>query len=61
MILNYATKAAGQVTDTANQTCSALGRYPENIEQLTSIREFQNTVPEKVRALICTGGGTMAL
>ncbi len=48
MVATYATKAALSVVESTGTICTALSRFPENIEQLTSTREFQATVPEKV-------------
>jgi hypothetical protein len=50
MILQHATNSSNAICETAAGVVQSLSKYPENIEQLTSIREFQLTVPEKVRA-----------
>jgi hypothetical protein len=48
MVATYASKAALTAIESTGTICTALSRFPENIEQLTSTREFQATVPEKV-------------
>lgn len=49
MVQDFAVSTARAVCEASTAICSALSTQPSNIEQLTEMKEFQNTIPEKVR------------